>query len=459
MLPPEIKDLLRDKVRVTDVVRRDLEAKGQQVRTQGDQIRTVCPFESGSTNSSKFLVSADRFYCFACGEKGDVFDWFKKFHGLDWPAARDAVAALAGVDLTPYLRRRPETPQERSQRLVTDALAVLAELSKRTAEALPPEERQIQGLSVDALIASGEIGLLPDAATMRAALDEHGVEPGTRKAAGLSAVGAEFARRWVFWGRKRDKIVAGRLWGRPSPVVGVQGARSTGWTLSPKGLTPEERNRGALIATTDLQYLRLRHDGVGPVARPIALSSLQDLRSVPQGEQRQKPPVVLLPEDDTVRAEVFPQLLAMVSVNPRLRAQDWEPSHASETPDAETRYKALTEHAGTVFDWQLHRLLALGVLQGPKASAALGRLDQIVEAVGKAPDSQMEHAIHREAVTQWRDSLTVDQGGAPIQPDEASGAQAVSPAAPATVEAAATPSPTPSHAVSPQTTTTSPLTR
>jgi len=407
MLTKEIKDQLREQAPLTDIVRKDLEAKGVEIRQAGGEFRTVCPFESGSTNSSKFRVSQEMFYCYSCGKSGDVFKWYMEFHGLEWIDAVKAVAAHSGMDISQYLQRRPETREEIRARQVSQALGVLAALSQATAQSLPEEEQQIGGISVRDMIASQEIGLLPDAKTMRAALDQAGIGADVRKASGLTDAGAEFSRRWVFWAKKKDVVVAARLWGRPGPVVGTDGAKSLGFTNSPRGDTPEQRNRGTIIATTDQQYLRLRAEGVTPVVRPVSPESLTQSRQIPQAADRSSPPVLLWPQDATERASLFPAALKLLTVNPRLRSQEWNPSvEDTVAVRGDDRYAQLADHAGTLFDWQIGRLLAAGALTGAKQAQAAARLTMIIDAVADA--DALEKSVFRLALRQGLDAPVVE---------------------------------------------------
>jgi DNA primase len=65
----------------------------------GKNLKGKCPFHNEKTPS--FFVSPDRggYYCFGCGEKGDIFSFVEKFEGLDFMGALKLLAERAGVEL------------------------------------------------------------------------------------------------------------------------------------------------------------------------------------------------------------------------------------------------------------------------------------------------------------------------------------------------------------------------
>lgn len=65
----------------------------------GVNFKARCPFHNEKTPS--FYVSPERgsFYCFGCGEKGDIFSFVEKFEGLDFTGALKVLADRAGISL------------------------------------------------------------------------------------------------------------------------------------------------------------------------------------------------------------------------------------------------------------------------------------------------------------------------------------------------------------------------
>ena len=68
---------------------------------KGKYLCARCPFHNEKSGS--FYVSPDRgtYYCFGCGEKGDIFSFVERYEGLDFRGALTELARRAGVELIP----------------------------------------------------------------------------------------------------------------------------------------------------------------------------------------------------------------------------------------------------------------------------------------------------------------------------------------------------------------------
>jgi DNA primase len=77
----------------------DLISSYIQVIQAGKNYKAKCPFHNEKTPS--FFISPDRgtYYCFGCGEKGDIFSFVEKFEGLDFVGSLKVLADKAGVTL------------------------------------------------------------------------------------------------------------------------------------------------------------------------------------------------------------------------------------------------------------------------------------------------------------------------------------------------------------------------
>ncbi len=70
-----------------------VEAAGVRLRGRGRVRQGVCPFHDEVEGSFTVYGDSERFYCFGCGEGGDVLDFIQKSEGLSLP---EAIARLDG---------------------------------------------------------------------------------------------------------------------------------------------------------------------------------------------------------------------------------------------------------------------------------------------------------------------------------------------------------------------------
>ncbi len=85
---------IKERLSITDVLSSYI-----KLDKSGVNYKARCPFHNEKTPS--FYVSPERnsFYCFGCGEKGDIFSFVEKFEGLDFTGALKVLADRAGVSL------------------------------------------------------------------------------------------------------------------------------------------------------------------------------------------------------------------------------------------------------------------------------------------------------------------------------------------------------------------------
>lgn len=56
-----------------------------------------CPFHLEKTPSFSVHTKTNRFICFGCGEKGDIFSFVQKYFSLSWPDAFKKVCSDFGI--------------------------------------------------------------------------------------------------------------------------------------------------------------------------------------------------------------------------------------------------------------------------------------------------------------------------------------------------------------------------
>lgn len=85
---------IKDKLDIVDVLSSYI-----KVEKSGINFKARCPFHNEKTPSFFISPSRQSFYCFGCGEKGDIFSFVEKFEGLDFKGALETLADRAGVEL------------------------------------------------------------------------------------------------------------------------------------------------------------------------------------------------------------------------------------------------------------------------------------------------------------------------------------------------------------------------
>jgi len=85
---------IKERLSIVDVISSYI-----QVDQSGKNFKAKCPFHNEKTPS--FFISPDRgtYYCFGCGEKGDIFSFVEKFEGIDFLGSLKLLAERAGVIL------------------------------------------------------------------------------------------------------------------------------------------------------------------------------------------------------------------------------------------------------------------------------------------------------------------------------------------------------------------------
>src|SRR3989344_4329163 len=88
-------DNIKDKLGIADVI-------GSYIKLEkaGINFKALCPFHHEKTASFSVSPSRGSFYCFGCGEKGDMFTFVQKFEGVDFQGALKILAERALVPIT-----------------------------------------------------------------------------------------------------------------------------------------------------------------------------------------------------------------------------------------------------------------------------------------------------------------------------------------------------------------------
>ena len=99
MIPDDVIEQVRDAADLVGIIGEHVELK----RTGADY-RGPCPFHGGTHRNFAVIPKKGMFYCFVCHEAGDVFTFFMKKLGMDYPTAVREVARRVGITI-------PDRPQ------------------------------------------------------------------------------------------------------------------------------------------------------------------------------------------------------------------------------------------------------------------------------------------------------------------------------------------------------------
>lgn len=131
-----------------------------KVEKAGINYKARCPFHN--EKSPSFFISPTRqtFYCFGCGEKGDIFSFVEKFEGVDFRSALKSLADRAGIEITNYKRdEKQEDYKDKLYEVMEKATIIYEENLKKDKKALKYLEKR--GLT-DKSIQSWRLGLAKD---------------------------------------------------------------------------------------------------------------------------------------------------------------------------------------------------------------------------------------------------------------------------------------------------------
>jgi DNA primase len=90
-------DLIRDRSDIIELVREYVPS----LKKAGKSYKGRCPFHDEKTPSFNVDRQKGLFYCFGCGQGGDIFDFLMKIENLSFTESARKLAQKAGVDFSP----------------------------------------------------------------------------------------------------------------------------------------------------------------------------------------------------------------------------------------------------------------------------------------------------------------------------------------------------------------------
>ena len=105
LIPDDVIEQVREAADLVGIIGEHVELK----RT-GSDYRAPCPFHGGTHRNFAVIPRKGMFYCFVCHAAGDVFTFFMKKVGMDYPTAVREVARRVGITIP---ERGPTGPDPR----------------------------------------------------------------------------------------------------------------------------------------------------------------------------------------------------------------------------------------------------------------------------------------------------------------------------------------------------------
>lgn len=148
-------DQIKQRLNIVDVV-------GEYVplKKTGANHKGLCPFHNESTPSFSVSETKQFYYCFGCGQGGDVFSFIQNIEGIEFPEALRLLAQKAGVELRQF---SPKDHNKKSRLLDCLGLANQFFQTARTTETAEPVRDYLASRDIiPATIEQFGLGYSPD---------------------------------------------------------------------------------------------------------------------------------------------------------------------------------------------------------------------------------------------------------------------------------------------------------
>jgi len=305
MIPDDVIEQVREAADLVGIIGEHVELK----RTGADY-RGPCPFHGGTHRNFAVIPKKGMFYCFVCHEAGDVFTFFMKKLGMDYPTAVRDVARRVGITIPERTGPTGPDPREPLYQAVATAADWYARQLRESPEAeiarkylesrhVTMEQAQLQGL-----------GYAPRAAEFLAAMKGLGLREEVLLEAGL-LVKREESKNLIprFRGRLlfpihdlRSRVVAfsGRVLGdgepkylnSPESPVFHKGKLLYNLHVAKHAMRKAER---AILVEGQFDVLRVTLAGLEEVVAPLGTGLTEDQAAL---LQRHTSHVILLYDSD-----------------------------------------------------------------------------------------------------------------------------------------------------------------
>ena len=304
MIPDDVIEQVREAADLVGIIAETVELK----RTGADY-RGRCPFHGGTHRNFAVIPKKGMFYCFVCHEAGDVYTFFMKKLGMDYPTAVREVARRVGITIPERSGPTGPDPREPLYAAVATAADWFARQLRESPEAetarkylesrhVTMEQAQLQGL-----------GFGPRGSAFLDAMKGLGVREEVLLEAGLVVKRDDDSKTPRFRGRLlfpihdlRSRVVAfsGRILGEgepkylnsPETPIFHKGQLLYNLHLAKHGMRKAER---AILVEGQFDVLRLTLVGLEEVVAPLGTGLTDDQAAL---LQRHTAHVILLYDSD-----------------------------------------------------------------------------------------------------------------------------------------------------------------
>ncbi|MDT8438984.1 MAG: DNA primase [Wenzhouxiangellaceae bacterium] len=184
MIPESFIEQLLERVDIVDVV-------GSRVplKSAGHEFKACCPFHDEKTPS--FYVSPQKqfYHCFGCGAHGTAVGFVMAYDGLEFPAAIEELASMAGLEVPRDEARPADDAQKREREALHAALEAAQAFFRSRLREAPAAGDYLDGRGLDAAtIEEFGIGYAPDQwSALVDRLQQRGFDEAALERAGLAS--------------------------------------------------------------------------------------------------------------------------------------------------------------------------------------------------------------------------------------------------------------------------------
>ncbi|HEX4575358.1 MAG TPA: DNA primase [Gemmatimonadales bacterium] len=303
LIPDDVIEQVRDAADLVGIIGEHVELK----RT-GSDFRGPCPFHGGTHRNFAVIPKKGMFYCFVCHEAGDVFTFFMKKLGMDYPTAVREVARRVGIVIP---ERGPTGPDPREPLFGAVAAAAdwfTRQLGEHAEAAVARQYLESRHLALDTALPLG-LGYAPRGTAFLDAMHGLGVKDTVLLEAGLVLQREDGTRAPRFRGRLlfpihdlRGRVVGfgGRILGEgepkylnsPDTPLFHKGQLLYNLHVAKQAMRKAER---AILVEGYFDVLRLALAGIEEVVAPLGTGLTAEQAAL---VQRHAPQVILAYDSD-----------------------------------------------------------------------------------------------------------------------------------------------------------------